>query len=384
MNVKFQRQYMLNIDETAQTIGLIGKHVTTIVEGDMGNGKSALMNIVGNLPDYVNHRRIMVDCTTMSDSGDLFMIKYSDDGQTFTTVPHNKLGFLLKDDEGNQLPVLIMFDEIGKANRSVLNASLRILYEKKYDDYALHEDSVVFATTNLTAESLGDLIPPHGVNRTCVIRMRKDIDCFLAHALKNNMHDMMMSWVYNNPSCMKSFIDCDSVEDAEFIYHPDNKGGQTNYVTSRQLERVSRMMYLRDESLAMIKAGATDEEVPFSSKMFHAVLIGLVGENAAASMVAHIELDKQLPNIDEIKANPTTAMLPKSGAASSILIYKVLSTIERKWAAQWMQYLDRLPPVAQSLFGNAVNTEGYDRVEIVTQTLEYQDWARRNSHMIAK
>ena len=62
-----------------------------------------------------------------------------------------------------------MVDEYGKANPAVKNAMLRLMLERKIGSYTLHPDSLVFATTNLGAEGVGDLLPPHARNRMTVI-----------------------------------------------------------------------------------------------------------------------------------------------------------------------------------------------------------------------
>ena len=60
-------------------------------------------------------------------------------------------------------PIILMIDEFGKSNPAVKLALLRMMLERKIGSYTLHPDSIVFATTNLGAEGVGDLLPAHAL-----------------------------------------------------------------------------------------------------------------------------------------------------------------------------------------------------------------------------
>ena len=140
-----QAMYALGINQVANLINTLGAAITVVVQGNMGTGKSSILNIIALMrPTYT---KVYLDCTTMVDSADMFMVKYSEDGKTFKTVPLEDLGLHLPDQ-----PVILMLDEIGKCNRSVILACNRIMLERKHSGYELHPDSIVFATTNLGAE----------------------------------------------------------------------------------------------------------------------------------------------------------------------------------------------------------------------------------------
>ena len=97
--------YALGINQAAQLINTIGHHTTVLLQGNMGTGKSSVLKIMGDLRP--THKPVYLDCTTLVDSADLFMVKYSEDGKTFMTVPLADLGLHLPDQ-----PVILMLDEI--------------------------------------------------------------------------------------------------------------------------------------------------------------------------------------------------------------------------------------------------------------------------------
>ena len=139
----------VSIPEAANNIITMGHIFTYVNEGDMGSGKTALLDIVGDaLP---NHKKFYFDCTTKMDSGDVMIPKMKElDGNDFVRFATNEeLGAHLSG------PIIVMLDEIGKGNDSLKNALLRFMYERKIGNNELHPESIVFATTNLGAEGVG-------------------------------------------------------------------------------------------------------------------------------------------------------------------------------------------------------------------------------------
>lgn len=374
MNTNILTQFALNIDDTAELIAAVGHNRTVIVQGEMGWGKSALLNILSAMPKFENHKAIYIDCTTKTDSGDFFMIKYSEDGKTFHTLPHEELGLHL---DG---PVILMFDEIGKMPRSAFNAVLRVLYERKYADNILHHESVILATTNLSAEGIGDLLPPHGRNRCTVVTMKKSDQLgWLGWSIAASVHPTIQSWAKDTPQLFYSFMDFETPEicerEAPHIYDPRSANKPVAFVTGRSLEGASDIMHDRDAVLAV---GGT-----FSDTMLRAALAGTVGPRGAADLMAYHTLLQQVPSKEEIINDPLNARIPDKVSAVCMLVYRALATIERSWAPQWMTYLRRLDRPAQGLFGNGTRVKGYPRLDEIVRCKEYQQWALENAHLFA-
>jgi len=158
--------FALNLDQIAKAIKANGHKRTMLVQGHMGTGKSSLLkNLSADLP---NHMPCYFDCTT-KDLGDITIpdIAKLNDGTGFVTyLTNEELG------AHSDKPIILMIDEYGKANPAVKNALLRLMLERKIGSYTLHPESIVFATTNLGNEGVGDLLPPHARNRMTVITSR--------------------------------------------------------------------------------------------------------------------------------------------------------------------------------------------------------------------
>ena len=133
--------YQINLPQCVDLIEAVGSKRTVLAQGDMGNGKTSMIHMLGDkLP---KHRKMYFDATT-KDLGDIMipsMQSIERDG-CVRMIPNEEMGIHL---DG---PIILMLDEIVKANQAVKNAMLRLIQERQIGSYTLHPDSIVFATTN--------------------------------------------------------------------------------------------------------------------------------------------------------------------------------------------------------------------------------------------
>jgi MoxR-like ATPase len=349
--------YALSIDQTTKAILTMGAKRTVLVQGHMGSGKSSILKILAKqLP---NHVPCYFDCTT-KDMGDIAIpsLKTMDEGGFVRFVPNEELGLHLGK------PIILMIDEFGKANPSVKNAMLRLMLER----HGVPEGSIIFATTNLGAEGVGDLLPPHARNRITIVTMRKHTwREFVEWGLNNGIDHTLLGWVKDNDGLFASFEDVKNPDENENIFHP-KAVGRTAFVTGRSLEAASDWLKMREQ---------------LDAQTLTAALIGTIGTRAATDLMAFVRLADQLPSIESIKQDPVNAKVPTSAGAVTIVVYRALSSIERDWVDQWMVYMDRLDPEAQGLFVNNVRSDKYSRRDIVLTNGKFTKWAVKNNHMFS-
>ena len=355
--------YAQDLDNCVNSISLLGHKLTFILEGDIGNGKSATRFMLAE--KHPKHRVFYCDCTT-KDVGDLMLPKFMEldaDGQVVRFVANEELGLHMDD------PVIIMVDEFGKANKSVQNALLCLMYERRMGSYKLHEESIVYGTTNLGAEGVGDILPPHARNRFCIITVKKwTNEQWMEWAIRNNCDPQIILFAKEHPEIFDSFTDVENPEDNEYIYHP--KVQRRAFVTPRSLENASHVLKVRDQ---------------LGPDVTVANLIGCVGERAAMDLKAQFSLSDQLVPLDEIKNNPKTAKVPTNAAAVCLMMYRTLSNIDRSWMDSWMDYMDRLPANMQGMFVNGVYSDKFDkkRQQAVVNNKKFTDFTMANSHLNA-
>tara|TARA_R110000868_G_scaffold180345_2_gene420946 strand:+ start:57 stop:1139 length:1083 start_codon:yes stop_codon:yes gene_type:complete len=348
----------VSIDEVTNDILVGGALNTILVEGHMGTGKSSILKVLAEkLP---NHTPCYFDATT-KDIGDLMIPKFKDlDGQDYVTYATNEeLGI------HTGKPIICMVDEFGKANPSVRNGLLCFLQERKMGGKTLHPDSIVFATTNLGAEGVGDILMPHQCNRLTIKTMRKpDAQEWIEWALNNEVDHSLLSWVRETPQCMQSFEEVNDPQENPYIFHP--REIRRSFVTPRSLVSASNWLKLRHL---------------VSENSLQSSIAGCIGARAGADMMAYVRLADQMPKLDDIKKNPLTAPVPRSPAAVCMVVYRSLSTLTHDWVNAWVDYVERLEPEAQAMFANAARATKYNKRDIVLSNKKFGTWARNNAHL---
>ena len=354
------QMYALGLDQIATAIKVGGNKRTVLVQGHMGTGKSSLLNVLAR--ELPKHTACYFDCTT-KDLGDITIPKLAtiDEAGFVTYVTNEELGVHLGK------PIVLMIDEYGKANPAVKNALLRLMLERKIGSYTLHPDSLVFATTNLGAEGVGDLLPPHARNRMTVINARKPSNIeWIEWGINNGIDHSLLGWAKDNPQLFASFEDVRNPEENPYIYHPRDQ--RAAFVTPRSMEAASDWLKQREH---------------IDDQTLTGLLMGTIGARGAMDLMAFVKLADQLPSLDSIKQTPDTATVPSSAAAICMVVYRALATMERDWVDAWMTYLVRLDSEAQGMFANGVRAPKYSKQSVVMTNRKFTDWAMAHNYMFA-
>ena len=350
----------ISLSECADLISSVGEKVTVLAQGEMGIGKSSMLKVLKS--KFPDHFVCYVDMTT-KDVGDFAVpkIRNIDGVEVCSFIPNEEFGF------HNGKPVIMMLDEVGKASKAVFNASLRIILERKLGNYELPEGSIVFATTNLAQEGIGDMIPPHARNRMCVVKIRKpNADEWIdGYALDNGILPEVILAVKEFPQMFASFEDIKDPKDNEYIYDP--RSPRPSFVTPRSMEKASDI----------IKATKhLDENIVGTS------LVGTIGQRATYDLMAMVKLANDIPSWDTIMANPDKAQVPESPAAVCMLVYSAVQRIEKDNINKWVKYMGRLAKEAQGLFATSVMRTS--KASTVGTSSEFIKWATANNYLFAQ
>lgn len=353
--------YNVDLDQVTGMIAAMGKKRTILVQGHMGTGKSSLLNALAKMfPDHLPH---YFDCTT-KDLGDLMLPDIRTDGEDrgyVTFSPNEEFGV------HTGKPVIVMLDEFGKANSAVKQGLTAFMLERRMGKHKLHPDSIVFATTNLGAEGVGDLLVAHQRNRITVLTLKKpDSISWIEWGINNGIDHTLLGWVRDNPHAFQSFEDVKNPDDNPYIFHPRSQ--RAAFVTPRSLEAASDWLKVREH---------------IDSTALTAALIGTVGDRAAMDLMAFVRLANDLPTLKSIKDDPLNAKVPASAAAVCMVVYRTLASIEADWIDPWMTYLGRLGAEAQGLFANGVRAPKYAKQGLIMTNKSFTAWARSHSHLFA-
>ena len=316
--------------ETVDLICAVGGEVTVLVEGDIGSGKSALINDVhGRFP---KHRKVYMDMTVMHE-GDI-RIPYLDTASKTTEFFYNE-SFGLHTNE----PVILMLDEYGKAPKPVQNATLPVLVERRFGNKYLHPESIVFATTNLGAENVGDMFQAHHRNRITTVEMQKtDAQTWIdSWAKLNNIAPEVLMWVGERPDVLHPYSHYDNPNDNPYIFHP--KAQRSAFVTHRSLEQASKLINKRDY---------------FTPAALESALAGTLGAPAAVDLQAWVQMGDSLPKRAEIISNPAGARLRDQVAGKLMLTCQAINWVDEHTIDPWMDYMARMNKEVQALFCTTV------------------------------
>jgi hypothetical protein len=344
----------ISLQDFALSVATCGDKVTFIGEGEMGIGKSAMLYKVAEmLPDHIP---AYIDCTLL-DLGD-FALPYTveENGIKVTKfAPNARFKFHLGK------PVVVMLDEIGKAMTSVKNVLLTLMNEGRIGDHYLPEGSIVFGTTNLMGEGVGDSLQRHARNRVCMVRIRKpDADEWIEnYAIPRGLLPEIIAWVKQFPHCLAAFDDV-SQRDNPYINHP-TKAGQGAVVTPRSLEKACHIAAHRDK---------------LGNNLTIASLAGVIGESAARDMQAFFTVADKLPTWDAIITSPSTAKLPDETIAKCICVFSAITRVEKDTLSKWMTYLQRMDKEWQALFAKSVMKSPKQAFCVTNK--EFRDWALAN------
>lgn len=354
--------YHLGLDQITNLIATVGSKRTVLVQGHMGTGKSSLLKMLADqLP---THRPVYFDCTT-KDLGDLMLPRIADvDAGTpyVSYAPNEELGI------HHNEPVIVILDEYGKANPAVKQGLTAFMLERRLGNNVLHPDSIVFCTTNLGAEGVGDLLVAHQRNRLVVVTARKPSNVeWIEWGINNDIDHSLLGWCRDNPQLFADFTEIKDPDENPYVFHP-RAADRAAFVTPRSLETASDLLktreFLDDQSVV-------------------AGLIGAIGDRAAMDLMAFVKLADQLPSLQSIKDDPHNATVPSSAAAVCMVVYRTMTALDKDWLNAWMDYMLRLPKEAQGMFANGVRSPKYSKQSMVMTNKKFTVWAMQNNYLFA-
>jgi hypothetical protein len=356
----------LSHKQVANLIKAVGAKRTVVIMGENGVGKTSVHATLCQDPQFDDHIKIKpIDSTQLSD-GSLFMPDLDRERGVSTELPNERLGVSKFNHRGmdGARPVLGMFDEIAKVPQYVKNMIAPILYERRGGVFGMPEGSVWFAATNLSVEGLGDMLQAHLRNRLIVVKMRKpSLDEWLNEfAIPRQLNPILLACVQEYPIVFDSFLDYekggkyegkDLNKDNPHIFNP--KAVQDAYASPRSLHAASDLL---------------DVMNLFDADTLRKALEGAVGKPFASVLDSFIRFGQQLPPVNTILANPTSAPIPSNKIAQQVQVFQFITRTENRDDAQaFTQYVMRLQPEMQSLFCRRVADS--QRVGLFTTVTEF-------------
>jgi hypothetical protein len=355
----------LTLNQFADAIATVGSEVTIIGQGEPGIGKSSVLKMLASR--FPEHEIAYIDCTLL-DLSDFALPYTTEENAMRVTRFAPNARFKLHTGK----PVIIMLDEIGKAIKSVKNVLLTLMLEQRIGEDKLPAGSVVFGTTNLSSDGVGDVLEAHARNRVCFTTVKKpaagfnadgsvDSDSWGTWALNNDIAPEVIAWVRQYPHALESYTD-PSQRENPYIFNPVKM--QHAFVTPRSLEKASHIAKRRS---------VLGDAVTIS------MLSGTIGESAARDMQAFFTVVDKLPTWESIIADPLNARVPSDSdaVAKCILVFSALSRVDKSTFDKWMDYAPRLDMEWQALFAKSI-VKSTTKVSMAVSNEKFKKWAIAN------
>ena len=316
----------LSINQCAAAINAVGQHTTVLIEGPSGSGKSSVLGML-NMP---KHRKVYIDCTQI-DVGDIQIPSVNHTTGTSTFYPNEVFGV------HDNVPVVICLDEFGKAPRSVQNALLPVVLDRRVGNRPLPGGSMVFATTNLSSEGVGDTLPLHVRNRMSVVRMRKpNVEEYINYSLANNGNPAVLAWVKETPQVLAEDDDVANPDQNPYIWHRKDPGRKA-FCSPRSMTAAGRVL---------------NDGEHIDDDTMRAVLAGLIGARSAADLHVYVQMGNKLPSWNSIVTAPLQAAVPDTPTMCMMLVHRAITRTTEDTLDAVMVYMKRLPMELQAVFVN--------------------------------
>ena len=281
----------------------------------------------GNVPVYF-------DCLTKSQE-DLYlpmMLKTADGRPYMGMVPNEEFGLQF------DRPVDVMFDELGK-NRALVNSIMRTMLSHEIGMYKLPKGSRCFATTNIGAENVGDVLQAQHYNRITRLRSKKiSGEQWTVWGMDHDILPELMTAAHEMPDMFVSFLDVADPKDNNYIHDP-RVPERTAFATPRSLAKLNHILRAR---------------LTLGMDVTTQLAVGTVGAAAAKDIMAYVMLGDTLAKRDEILADPRKAKIPTNGAAHIMAAYSCAQWCERETFDNVFTYVQRLKAEAAMMFTRRV------------------------------
>lgn len=361
--MKYDNIECLNHSGVADLIEAVGSERTVLVQGENGIGKTSVWHDLRRRPKFANYRCPKpVDCAKL-DLGDHSVPIPIEKLGIVRNLPNEHYGVNEQNQRGvnGSQPVLCMLDELAKAPKHIQASLAPWFFDKRIGSYEAPEGSVIFGTTNLSIEGLGDFMPAHTRNRLIIVTMRKPTkdEWVQQFAIPHNLSAEIIAYCEHNPQLFNSFLDYEEggslykpntpmAKDNPYIYDPRNQA-QGAYVTPRSLHAASDII---------------KKSVNLPAELIDAALAGTIGYSAAKDLKAYVTFGRQLPTLERIYQNPKDCPVPESPTAQIVLVFKLVTGARNRDEAEKICiYVKRLRSEMQSLFLNTV-AQNTDKVAV--------------------
>lgn len=245
-------------------------------------------------------------------------------------------------DSSYQGVVVMFIDEIVNAPKATQNALLQLLLNKRIGTYELPANTIIIAAGNRAQDRAAVHEMPTPVkNRFAHYELEANIDDFCKWGLTNNLDPSIIGFLRYRPSLLHSV---DSTQNA--------------FPTPRLWAMLSR-------------------KLPFMTDEFYGCA-SLIGDGPAGEFIAFKSIYQDLPDIDELLANPSSAKVPTETSLLYAIAGALASRVDTNNFDAVMRYAKRMPAEYQVV---VVRDSIAKESELITHKA-FQQWTADNASVL--
>ena len=227
--------------------------------------------------------------------------------------------------DGSQ-PTLLHIDELPQSTTAVQNIMAQLVNEHRIGRRELPNNVVIAASGNRLSDKAGtNVMPTHLRDRLNFLPVEADLEDTIAFFTKNGVDERVCGYLRSRP---------------EFLHKFDRD--QNACPSPRSWDRVSTILKFSVDPLCMSYA-----------------IAGQVGVEAAGDFQTYLKVTSQMPDIDDLIANPKLAPVPTNVS----ILHAVCAALSRRMtdrnAGAIVTYMKRLPQqeFAAFLMKDAINRD---------------------------
>ena len=242
---------------------------------------------------------------------------------------------------------ILCFDDRNQASPDLQKVLANICQARNLHGTPLPPGWMVISTGNRQSDRAGsNRVLSHLRNRETVVSLATSTDDWVLWARANDIRPELISFIQFKPALLHAF---DANKDA-------------NPTPRSWAEGVSAIL------------GKVPKELEYPC------FVGAVGEGAATEFYAYLKIYRELPDVNQILANPDTADIPTSPSILYALTGALSSCVNARNIEQVMKYASRMPGEFGTLL--VMGFLGNPKTETFRSHPALTKWVVENTHIL--
>ena len=248
---------------------------------------------------------------------------------------------------------ILFLDEYGQGEADVKRASAQLLLKGELGPWKLPDGWVIVAASNRSADRSGvtksfDFV----INRRAELHIQPDVDAWVDWATTAGVTPITITFARKNP---------------QIVFEGKVPEKQGPWCTPRSLVMADKLLKnMPAEDLA-------------ENRMAFKAVTSLIGEAAARQYFVFLKLEEEVPDIEDIVANPAKAKVPEKPDVQMLTAYHLASVVKLKTMDPVIAYIERLSKDFSVTFIKAA----MQRDSGLAASPAFMTWCKNNSALMA-